>query len=251
VSADLDQLFATARADAEHVPLAAPGQLRQAGDRRTRRTRLATVTVVAAVVGLGVVGLGATFIRHGSTPSPVSSAPVSAPVSSSPVLPSSPAPSSGGLGGLGTAAPSSPPARAVGAACRASDLKVESITSGGASGSTGYTVTVTNRSATMCKLSGTPALKWIKSNDATATIPTSDPGPNEPVALQPGKLAEFIIVITNGFGGYDPSSPACANSITYKRISAVVGGERLALTGLVLDVRCDGVRETAWATVAG
>lgn len=242
MSAELEQLFATARADAEHVPLAAPGQLRIAGDRRTRRIRLAAVTVVAAVVAVGTVGLGATFVRHESTPSPAAS--------SGPPSPSV-SPTPGGVGGLGTVVPSSPPARAAGASCRASDLKVESITSGGASGSTGYTVTVTNRSTTMCKLTGTPALKWIKANGATATIPTSDQGTNDSVALQPGKRAEFIIVITNGFGGYDPSSPACANPITYKRISAVVGGERLTLTGLVLDVRCDGVRETAWATVAG
>lgn len=250
MSADLDQLFTKVRADADHVPLAAPSRLREAGDRRARRNRLAAVTVVAAAVVLGTVGVGAAVIRQGPPPAPSGS---SGPSPFAP-SPSSAGPSSGGVGGLGTvppsSPPSSPPARAAGAACRAGDLKVESITSGGASGSTGYTVTVTNRSATMCKLAGAPALKWIKPNGSPATIPTTSQGRSDPVALQPGKRAEFIIVITNGFGGYDPSSPACANPVTYRRISAVVGGS-LTLTGLVLDVRCDGVRVTTWTTVAG
>ena len=245
MSADLNQLLATARADADQVPLAAPAQLRQVGDRRTRRRRLAAVTVVAAVVGLATVGVSAALIRPGPPPAPSGSSgpsPVSPPlISTSPV---SPSPSS-------RSTPSSPPARAAGAACRAADLKVESITADGGGGSAGHTVLVSNRSATMCKLTGPPALKWTKPNGSTATLPTTPQGSGDPVALQPGKRAAFIIVITNGFGGYNPSDPACANPVTYKRISAVVGGERLTLAGLVLEVQCDGVRETGWATVAG
>src|SRR5262249_27991586 len=152
VSVDLNQLFATVRSDAEHVPLAAPDQLRQAGDRRARRNRLAAVTVAAAAVGLGTVGVGTAFLRNGSTPAPAGSA---GPGSLRPSAATGP--TGGGGGGLGTVPPSSPAAPQPGAACRADDLKVESISSGGASGSIGYTVTVTNRSATVCKLTGSPA----------------------------------------------------------------------------------------------
>ncbi|GAA5184862.1 hypothetical protein GCM10023322_27320 [Rugosimonospora acidiphila] len=137
---------------------------------------------------------------------------------------------------------------APGPSCRAGDLSLVSIQADGAAGSSYETVTVADDGHRSCGLSGTPSLVYTDSVGVTRNLPTSPSQPAQPgMTVRPGQRAQFTLRTVNGYGGYDPTSPACAHPVKYQHIALrFADGSRLALTGLVLDVKCEGVQSTGW-----
>jgi hypothetical protein len=244
VSTDLDQMFAAARADGDEVPLAGPADLRRIGDRRTRHRRVAlaggAAFAVAAVVAFGVAVAG-------SGPNTVNP-PASSPTASAAPTPSvagSPTPTGAGVIGAAPTAPSAPPtspSRAAGAACRKGDLRVLPVGGDGATGHVGWHVNVSNKSGTMCTLSGVPRLV----TSSGTTVPATPEG-SATVKLQPGATANATYVIITAGMCSTVSNPPGFKPVDYKNLSIVLAsGERMAVPGLELNVQCGGIEAHAW-----
>jgi hypothetical protein len=250
VSSDLDDLFAGLRADVSPI-MTRPDRIRRLGAARTRNHRLAAVGGALAFVTI-LAGTGVALAGPGPVATPLTSSspsPVQTPPPSAQASPSSPTPTQSPSGSA-TSSPSQ--SRNAGANCGRTDLSLQPVQGNGGHGSVGFDVVVTNRSGGPCRMAGDPTLMYTKGDGTLAKIPYTYQAPNQtrptPFALPAGGRTQFTIVIDNGFSGYDPStSPECAHPVVYRGIYAVLaGGDRLPLTGLTLNVECDGVRLIPW-----
>ncbi|GIH20006.1 DUF4232 domain-containing protein [Rugosimonospora africana] len=214
--------------------------------------RLAVLATLAGLTGLA--GLAGCANRPGTAQGvpaqtiPAGGVTTTAPASS----PSTPASTPPRAGATAPAAPvrtgSTHHQPAPVGSCRARDLVLDSIQGDGGGGSAFETVTVTNDSHTACRLPSTPSMVYTDTHGTTRRLPTSPQVPNPPAMLmRPGNEAQFTLRIVNGYGGYNPSSPACAHPATYQHIALTLPDGRLALTGLTLDVLCDGITVTGWS----
>lgn len=151
----------------------------------------------------------------------------------------------------GSTSPSTPPS-ANGAWCTAGDLRVAPIVPEGAMGHLGYPIIVINTTGTACKLpGGTPVVLYRTSNGTTALLPTKPAQPGTPApdyTLAAGMRARTALYTINGYGGYSSSGPECAHPATYHDLSVKLkGGDAVALTGFVLDVKCGDIQVYNWA----
>ncbi len=118
--------------------------------------------------------------------------------------------------------------------------------SGGAAGTAGYTIDLTNHGSTKCTLPAIPKLYYTTTGGSIRAIPvTSVPGSTS-LALPPGRTAETNVLTVDGYGGYATDSPHCAHPVVYRGISLAVADGRIALPHFELDVTCDGVRVAGW-----
>jgi Protein of unknown function (DUF4232) len=181
----------------------------------------------------------------------VSGNPTAFPPSTAPASPSSGATASATSESL-RPAPSAPPAPA---RCRAGDLTLNSIHSDGASGHVGYETIVTNIGARPCRLIGDHVVVvYVDATGQTKTLPTRPASNDTPATptLQSGQRAEMTLLIINGYGGYDPSSSACAHPAVYRNLSAKFSnGGLLPLKDLVLDVKCGDIVAHDWTAAPG
>lgn len=145
------------------------------------------------------------------------------------------------------------PARGTLRNCGARDLALISIVSDGAAGQIGYVITVANTSHRSCRLLGHRAtVVYRNAAGRTVTLPTVRSRRESPTGslLRPGRRAEMALLMVNGYGGYDPSSPECAHPAIYRNLSAAFHRRGLLpLDNLVLDVKCGDI--TAYDWVAG
>jgi hypothetical protein len=115
-------------------------------------------------------------------------------------------------------------------------------------GSVGYSVTVANHGQQTCSLSGLPVVWYTDAHGGLHKLPEApDGGPGTRVVLRPGATAGFSILITNGYGGYDPGSPACAHPHSYRGMSVQVGADRVSVPDLRLDVQCGDISVGVWS----
>jgi hypothetical protein len=192
--------------------------------------------LVLTGVALAVMGCSSAGTTASPSPSPTTAAPAAA----TPEAPPTSAPANAGRS----------PARQLPYHCRAADLRLVSTTEGGAAGHLGYDIVVVNRGGRSCALLG-DRLTAVYREDAgrIRALPVTAAGTEKPASpmLAPGRQAQARFIITDGYGGYDPSSPACAHPAVYRDLSATFrGGGLLPLTGLVLDVKCDGITAQGW-----
>jgi hypothetical protein len=128
---------------------------------------------------------------------------------------------------------------------------MQPIEGNGGSSSIGSDVVVTNKSGRPCRMAGDPTLLYTRADGKLAEIPftyqAAGKGRPAPFELSTGERAQFTILILNGTGGYETTSPECARPVVYRRIYAVLAsGDQLPLTGLTLNVQCEGVRLIPW-----
>jgi hypothetical protein len=215
-------------------------------DTRTRAVLIA-VAAVATLTGLAGCRIDAGSPQAGSSPagSPQAGAPQSP--SAAPSAPATVPPESSAASPP-PAPVESPPAHAPATDCRATDLALASIQADGGGGSAYQTVTVTSHRTTACRLPSYPALSYTDPGGVVHPLPTKTPGAAPaPMLVQPGARASFTIRTVNAYGGYDPTSPACAHPATYRNIAIRFDSGRLALTGLTLDVLCGDIDLAAWS----
>ena len=202
------------------------------------RRVLPAIAGAVALLALGACNKGTT------TAGPVASAPVSTPASAT-VTPPTP-----------TVTPPTPaasptpttPAQPNVPACTATDLVARPTESGGAMGSVGYDVTLGNRGQQACSLSGLPVVWYTDAQGGPHKLPENTDGDaTGRVVLRPGATAGFTIMITDGYGGYDPTSPACAHPHSYRDMSVQVPGGRVSLPDLRLSVQCGDIQVGAWS----
>ncbi|HZD98248.1 MAG TPA: DUF4232 domain-containing protein [Micromonosporaceae bacterium] len=132
------------------------------------------------------------------------------------------------------------------AACRRDNVTAAMVHAGGAAGTSGYTIHLTSHGRTTCTLSANPKLYYTTSAGTVRAIPVAVVPGAKSFALPAGRIAETIVLIVDGHGGYATGSPNCAHPVIYRGISVWVGDGRLALPHFELDVTCDGVRDTGW-----
>jgi hypothetical protein len=216
---------------------------------RDRPVVRAALTVLApTVLALtGLAGITGCLNQVGAPPAaPSQAAPSQAAPSQAPPV------SEPGGAGSATPSPTKPTdpagAPAPGAACQAPDLVLNSIDDGGAAGSAYQTVTVTNASAGACRLPSVPSLVYTDPAGTMRALPDAAIPPTPtPMLVQPGQRAQFSLRTVNGYGGYDPSAPACAHPAGYQGIAIQFTSGRMPLPGLTLTVLCDGVDVSGWA----
>lgn len=160
--------------------------------------------------------------------------------------PSQPAPSTAPTtppASIPTSAPASVHASTVGAPCRPEDLDPRPIYgNGAAAGSHGQHVVVRNTSGRPCQFDTFP--------DLGIPAQRRDGGGQPVVRVAPGEYAGFLVMTVNGYGGYDPTSPACAHPKDYQNLSVVLAdGQRYPLPGLHISAKCGDVSIRAWAAV--
>lgn len=214
-----------------------------------KRTRL---IVPAALAALALVGwyapVGAATAQGGGSPAV---APSSVKVLTTPAEPVEPLATGSGNGNGNGNGRFAAVARSTGRHCQASDLTLVSIEGDGAAGHIAWVVTVANTGRRPCALLGDPAV--VVFTDAAGhlvTLPTerSVRPPSGSTLLAPGQRAEMALYMVNGYGGYDPSAPQCAHPVVYRNLSAKIGRTGLLpLTGLVIDLKCDGITAYDWA----
>jgi hypothetical protein len=126
----------------------------------------------------------------------------------SPSASNEPSPSSG------TASPSMTPAPSGPIACVAADLQARILGWGGAAGTRGTDVEITNTAAHPCFVRGTPGLQLVDSTgrvliDSAAAGPSGEPR-TEPgdkaIELAPGGRAQTTVTVSN-YCGADPTLP--------------------------------------------
>jgi hypothetical protein len=131
--------------------------------------------------------------------------------------------------------------------CTAADLAFVGSSSGGAMGSLITTYSVVNQSTTGCVLQGSPHLKYVAANGSVADVQTNNTAGGDQVSVDPGATAQFDVRTVNGFGGYEPSNPACAHPATYSAISAVLAdGSTVSLGGSQISVQCGDIEVNDW-----
>ncbi|HEY2675141.1 MAG TPA: DUF4232 domain-containing protein [Rugosimonospora sp.] len=200
------------------------------------------VTVLAVTVLAGLTGC---LNQVGAPPAaPSQAAPVSEPGGAGPATPSATKPTDPTAPGPTDPAVAPTP----GTACRAADLVLDSIDGSGAAGSAYETVTVTNAGAGACRLPSVPSLVYTDPAGTMRALPaaTMPPTPT-PMLVAPGREAQFSLRTVDGYGGYDPSAPACAHPAGYQGIAIQFTSGRMPLPGLTLTVLCDGVDVSGWA----
>jgi hypothetical protein len=241
MSTDFDHLLASLATDADRVRLAPAGELRAAGDARTRRRFVAAastvVLVVAILVGAGIAVAG--FRPMNSEPMPVGPA-TSVPVPPSPSVEPTTPPSS-------TPPSSTTPPPSSGAPCTATSLVYDSALPQGAMGTAITDYTFHNGGSVACTVHGLPELSYVDSG-RVATVPLL-PGPvGDPVLVQPGKKVTFNLSETNGYGGYSSGAPECAHPATYRQVSVVLPGGSVSLrSDGTLSVQCGGITVGSWS----
>jgi hypothetical protein len=222
-------------------------------NRRLRRRRLWVVLGSAAAVLVFAIPL-LVYMLVGRNETTSTTAPVPG---ASPPAATAPAggPTVGQSPSSGATARPMPSAQPAVRHCQAADLTVNSIESGGAAGRIGYTTVVTNTGGRPCALLGDHVVLVYRSASGTiVTVPTTSSAGDAPArrTLGRGERAAMTLLIVNGYGGYDPSSPACANPVVYRNLSVRFSqGGSLSLNGLVLDVKCDGIVAYDWFAPTG
>jgi hypothetical protein len=242
VSADLSDFFAAAGADADRGVLAPPEVLRRRGTARNRRNFIAVTSVVVVVLAI-LAGAGLAFANHNNTlrdqpgvgPGPAS--PTAVPTTQQQPVPPPPT------------TPNTPPTTATPAgpqACTASQLTYVSMTTGFAMGTAGHTFTVRNHSQAACYLENADTVTYRQGGQARQ-LPTTPDGQLTTLKLAAGASANFVLLHTNGYGGYPPTDPRCATLRTYGGLSLVLtDGSSLPLGDASFQVQCDGVRIQMW-----
>jgi hypothetical protein len=243
MSADLDQMLAALNTDADRVRLAPAGQLRAAGDVRTRRRFIATtgtlVAVVAILIGAGVAVAG---YRPRSMPEPM-------PIGSAPTVSSTPPPSTSSS--PSSSAPPSSSASAStssGSACAASSLVYDRMDAGGAMGSVYFTYTFHNGGSTSCVLQGSPDISYVDSGGARRSMPVEHTTDGQPVRLSPGEAVQLVTHEVDGYGGYQTGAPECAHPATYKQAAVVLPGGHVSLgADGTWSVQCGSITVGYWS----
>lgn len=237
---ELDPLFASLRQ--VNAMLTDPTTLRATGDRRNsmRRAIIAGLSLVAVLLTVVITGLS---LRHNtSTPVIPGTSDSPAPPPSSAPAPSTQPPSS----------PSSPPsAKSVGLhACRPSDFDARPYYgSEGAAGSAYYSITVRNVGDSPCTVTESPVLTGVNERTGrTERVPMTNDSSTTLITIPPGQWGYFTIRTANGFGGYEPSSPACANPRSYRDMVLVLNGSNFALRGYRLSWKCATADAIGWQT---
>lgn len=193
------------------------------------------IGAVIAAIALATAGCRAGNSPASESPPPASSA--SPKSSASPTSPGSPA-------------ASAVPAPTAAGRCRSADLTVSPVRGGGAAGHVGYPVVVTNTGAAPCTLSGEhPVVLYTDPTGSTRVLPVTSDSRVPDLTLRHGDQARTVLYLVNGYGGYNPSDPACAHPAVYRGLSIRLAGEdRLAIPGVELDVKCGDVHVYNWAT---
>ena len=242
MSTDFDHLVASLVTDADRVRLAPAGELRAAGDARTRRRFVAAastlVLVVAILVGAGIAVAGFRPMNSGPMPiGPASTAPASPSPSTGPTTPPSAPPSS-------TTTP--PPSE--GGPCTAAALAYDSALSQGAMGTAITTYRFHNAGSVACTVEGLPQLSYVDNSGRSATVPLLHGTVGGPVLVQPGKEVTFDLSETNGYGGYPTGAPECAHPATYRQVTVVLPGGSVSLrSNSTLSVQCGGITVNSWS----
>lgn len=211
-----------------------------------KRTRFIVPAVLAA---LALMAWYAPVGASAATGGEGSSAPSLVDVLTTPAEPVAPPAAGSGSGSVGERFAAV--ARSAGRHCQASDLTLVSIEGDGAAGHIAWVVTVANTGRRPCALLGDPAV--VVFTDAAGhlvTVPTDREvrPPSGSTLLAPGQRAEMALYMVNGYGGYDPSAPQCAHPVVYRNLSTRIGRTGLLpLTGLVIDLKCDGITAYDWA----
>lgn len=210
---------------------------------RTAPTSRASAILVTAL------GVGALLLAGCARPAVVAGAPAPSDRTTGRTTPPSTAPSPNTAPPPNTQPPPStrPPSPArSGQPCRGSQLTVVDIRSGGAMGSIGYDVVVRNTGSTACRLSGVPDLHYHRADGGAGVVPHAPAPDGPPVLVAPSATALLLMHHTNGYGGYATDSPECAHPATYRGIWIVIGGNRLDLSGLTLEVLCGELSVLGW-----
>jgi hypothetical protein len=215
--ADLDTLFAAARADADALPLAGPDELRRAGDRRGRVARGAAVAGVAGAA-LAVALVTGAFFAGGSP-------------ATAPALAGEPSGTPWSVAPSPTAPGSTVPAEL----CRASQLRADARTAAGESGGQQTGITFANRSGELCLLRGFPNL-----TSSSGQVPV-ERGESQPMLrVMPGNAVTFLVVTAG------PS--ACGDAKAYRDIAATFDDGTLPIPGLAFEPHCGPIKITWTST---
>lgn len=197
--------------------------------------RLATVMILAALA-IGLTACKAQGVPAGSSDSPTAAPSVET---------------------SGTSPPATPPSRASGGDCRPGDLDARPwYGTGAASGSAGEHVTVRNVSDTPCRLATYPTLVSTDTAGtahplATDRYPVNGQTTQQPVLLAPGGYADLMTLHPNGWSGYAPTDPKCANPVDHVDLSVLLaGGQAFPLPGLHIVVQCGDLSLGAWAPIS-
>jgi hypothetical protein len=160
---------------------------------------------------------------------------------------SSAAPSPAPVTGSGSPGPTQSPAPDP-VACQPNDLDPRPYYSsgGGAMGSVGYEVVVRNARPTACRLHAYPVLY-----DSGVEVPqTMTESGQQSILVPPGRYAGFLVLLTNGYGGYGSSDPACQHPQRYENLAVgLADGKRFPLPGLRLAFQCGLPRVGSWGIV--
>jgi Domain of unknown function (DUF4232) len=212
--------------------------------RRLPLVARAVATVGAAAAGVILAALAGTWLLGGFQPGGTGgSVSVSSPTATTPSLQVTPTPQA-------TMAPTpqatAQPSPAV-TACLASSLHASAQPWGGAAGSRGTTLTVTNSGTVTCTLHGRPGASIADASGAVLVSTAEAATPSDPVMrLAPGQSAITSVVWSN-WCGTTPSAPM--------QVTLVIGGQTLAVEAdasapAVLVPPCLGSAASSLSTIA-
>ena len=113
-------------------------------------------------------------------------------------------------------------------------------------GSRYTTVEMRYHGSVICTLPNRPVV-WYSSADGRKRLPMTGTEAQATVRVGPGETIQFSMGTVDGFGGYDPSDPACAHPKHYRRLLVgMPGGGRISLGSTEIDAICDGVVWLPW-----
>jgi hypothetical protein len=151
-----------------------------------------------------------------------------------------------------TGAPAGPSTSAApaGTGCTAADLAYQAQTPGAAAGSYYDQIRLVNHGTGACQLAGQPALYYTDASGTVRPVPTlPEPSDNvSPYRVAAGGSVAFTIHTVSGYGGYDPSGPACAHPMLYRGLSVQVSGGRVPLGDVAIDLKCGDILLRSWGT---
>ncbi len=243
MSTDYSDLFAAAGADADRGVLAPPEVLRHRGDIRSRRQVLTVVSLAVAVLAI-LAGSGlALATGHAAPMQPAGPTSVANVPTGAATPPSTPPPSTAPSHVAPTVTTTTPKSTA----CAGADLTFVSVLDDGAMGTAGHTFTVRNRSDATCTLRGYPVLTYRSSDGVSTVVPTTPNGESTTISVRPGRDAQFAVHHLNGYSGYPPTDPHCANPMLYEHLAvSFPDGSSVPLGTESLDVKCGVVTIEAW-----
>ena len=126
-------------------------------------------------------------------------------------------------------------------ACRADQIgPIPAIHQGVAGGSAGWTVTISRRSTSTCRLDAYPVLWHTEPGHLPVLVPTQRGSNDGHVVLAPGEQGVALFSRTDG-GVYPPSARECAHPQRYHGLAMGIGGRRFSLPGVIMDVPCGTV----------